>query len=348
MRGSSHARHHTCHAYTRTEYVLDVDWCDNESLASCSGDHQIHSGLAAHLHNFLADILTVLQLGRTPPVQRIKGHHDEVNVIRFDPSRHLLASGSDDKTVRIWSLVGLIGPRANDREPEEGEDVDDLDCRGGSIVLRGHQAHLTQLTWLPGSGVDGKKRVLASCVHLAPLLGEHADGPHSGDQNGIVKLWNIGSSQCTLLYNLERHSANIYGLAFRPAEGDVLAVADSDGRVTFWLPKVRSSARLNRVAIQARTERQASCRVRARRSRQWWCVRTRLASSSQPARRHRLRVYRRLPRWHHPSTSLTFPSSTPFDLLALDFEVCMTAVTFVVAVLLCAVLELQCGALLAN
>jgi WD40 repeat protein len=112
----------------------------------------------------------VLDVNRPNPVYRFRGHMDEVNQLRFDPSRSLLASGSDDKSVRVWSLVGLVGPRANDREAEEGEDLPDLECRGGTIALRGHTTEVTMIEWMPKGGMGGRKRLLASCVRLYPFL----------------------------------------------------------------------------------------------------------------------------------------------------------------------------------
>lgn len=67
--------------------VLDVDWLNSDTFASCSVDHMIY------MHS----------LDSHYPIRWYDGHEDEVNCLKFDPSGRLLASCSDDQTTRIWS-----------------------------------------------------------------------------------------------------------------------------------------------------------------------------------------------------------------------------------------------------
>lgn len=66
---------------------LDVDWKDEYNFASCSTDKLIY------MHNIDSPL----------PIRVYRGHEDEINCIKFDPSGTLLASCSDDYTARIWS-----------------------------------------------------------------------------------------------------------------------------------------------------------------------------------------------------------------------------------------------------
>ncbi|ROT72067.1 putative F-box-like/WD repeat-containing protein TBL1XR1 [Penaeus vannamei] len=68
--------------------ALDVDWQSNNSFASCSTDQCIH----------------VCQLGENRPIKSFQGHTNEVNAIKWDPQGNLLASCSDDMTLKIWSM----------------------------------------------------------------------------------------------------------------------------------------------------------------------------------------------------------------------------------------------------
>ncbi|XP_027059710.1 F-box-like/WD repeat-containing protein TBL1XR1-A [Pocillopora damicornis] len=67
--------------------ILDVDWQNNTSFASCSTDKIIH----------------VCKIGVEKPVKSFQGHTSEVNTIRWDPSGSFLASCSDDLSAKIWS-----------------------------------------------------------------------------------------------------------------------------------------------------------------------------------------------------------------------------------------------------
>ena len=68
--------------------TLDVDWRDDTQFATSSMDHMIY----------------VCELGKERPIKAFKGHSDEVNAIKWDPSGALLASCSDDYTCKVWSL----------------------------------------------------------------------------------------------------------------------------------------------------------------------------------------------------------------------------------------------------
>ncbi|XP_042370145.1 F-box-like/WD repeat-containing protein TBL1XR1, partial [Plectropomus leopardus] len=64
--------------------ALDVDWQSNNTFASCSTDMCIH----------------VCKLGQDRPIKTFQGHTNEVNAIKWDPTGNLLASCSDDMTLK--------------------------------------------------------------------------------------------------------------------------------------------------------------------------------------------------------------------------------------------------------
>jgi len=68
--------------------ILDVDWKDDITFATCSTDKQIY----------------VCQLGSPEPLIQFTGHEDEINIVKWDPESSLLASCSDDRTARVWSM----------------------------------------------------------------------------------------------------------------------------------------------------------------------------------------------------------------------------------------------------
>jgi len=71
-----------------SDAILDVDWKNADTFASCSSDRAIF----------------VSQLGRTDHVCKFLAHEDEVNAIRWSPDGRILASCSDDKTAKLWTL----------------------------------------------------------------------------------------------------------------------------------------------------------------------------------------------------------------------------------------------------
>uniref|UniRef100_A0A914WG50 Uncharacterized protein n=1 Tax=Plectus sambesii TaxID=2011161 RepID=A0A914WG50_9BILA len=67
-----------------TAPALDVDWQCDDTFASCSTDQCIH----------------VCKLGHDKPIKTFQGHQNEVNAIKWDPQGRVLASCSDDMTLK--------------------------------------------------------------------------------------------------------------------------------------------------------------------------------------------------------------------------------------------------------
>ena len=68
--------------------ALDVDWKDDTTFASCSTDKTVH----------------ICRVGAKIPLKTYRGHTDEVNAVKWDPSGSLLASCSDDCTAKVWDV----------------------------------------------------------------------------------------------------------------------------------------------------------------------------------------------------------------------------------------------------
>ncbi|XP_027769636.1 WD40 repeat-containing protein HOS15-like [Solanum pennellii] len=68
--------------------LLDVAWQNNDAFSTSSAESMIY----------------VCKVGENKPVKKFPGHQNEINSINWDPSGSLLASCSDDTTVKIWSM----------------------------------------------------------------------------------------------------------------------------------------------------------------------------------------------------------------------------------------------------
>ena len=68
--------------------ALDVDWQSEQTFASCSTDK----------------LIFVCEIGQTHPIKTFRGHTNEVNAIKWSPEATLLASCSDDMTLKVWTM----------------------------------------------------------------------------------------------------------------------------------------------------------------------------------------------------------------------------------------------------
>lgn len=185
----------------------------------------------------------MFNISRVSPVFRFKGHRDEVNVVKFSPCGTLLASCSDDSTIRIWSLRNIPGlTLSKGGKEKEGETrfIDEED-NAGVLVLEGHARDVHTIAWGPWKKGSQSPRLLASYVSsslsLSLLLTDESDRFLRASFDATARLWDADLGTC--LYTFSRHTDFVYSLGFSPGLGTYLATGSNDGKMCVWDIKVR-------------------------------------------------------------------------------------------------------------
>lgn len=202
-----------------TAPVLDLDWApggshDAPAFATSSTDK----------------LVLVCTVGASAPARSFVGHTDEVNTVRWAPRGALLASGSDDSTVRLWSVGGDGAPPP-----------------GAVATLAGHKKAVYALRWAPtgeGTANAGKAPMLARCAggkggrgssscsapppNLFPTL-----TPCSASLDHTARVWDPTSGRSRLTLGAGVHSGMLYALAWSPC-GEWIATAAADRLVAVW------------------------------------------------------------------------------------------------------------------
>ena len=162
-----------------------------------------------------------------------RGHTNNVGSLAFQPDRYLLASGSHDKTIRIWDMSDPDNPRhlrtlhghtenvetvawsPNGRTLASGSDDHTVrlwDPNTGSnfAVLRGHTNGVEPVVWSPNG------RMLAT-----------------GSYDDTIRIWNPNTG--IILRILRGHTNDLDALAFHP-NGQTLASGSTDTTIRLWNP----------------------------------------------------------------------------------------------------------------
>jgi WD40 repeat protein/DNA-binding XRE family transcriptional regulator len=157
-----------------------------------------------------------------------RGHTDGIRTIAFDPSGRLLATGSEDQTIRFWDtgtgecLAVLTGHTDWVRSIAFSPD--------GSLLASGSEDQTVRL-WNVESGTCCQ--VLHGHTQRVRAIAFPPQGAllASGGDDGSIRLWNTQTWQCSSV--LQEHTSYVRTLAFHPTK-EVLASGSEDRTIRLW------------------------------------------------------------------------------------------------------------------
>ena len=139
-------------------------------------------------------------------VNQFKGHNAKVfSVVWNKKIKDLVATGSDDGTVRIWSLNHMAITQTDSNASKN-----DVPLKLSSGVLSGHKSRVRGLLW-------------------------HKDAPWlliTSSWDATVRLWDTISMTCIQI--LDAHHSDVYGVSMHPERPFVIATTSRDTTVRIW------------------------------------------------------------------------------------------------------------------
>jgi WD repeat-containing protein 48 len=162
--------------------------------------------------------------------QTLGTHKDYVRALAFAPKANWLASGSFDKTIKVWDLKEMRStPIFTISEPALRTSIYALAVNSPGTILAAASPEKTIQLWDPRSRQQISQLVGHRDNVRSVVLSQ--DGSHllSASSDSTIKLWSIGEQRC--LHTFTHHNDSVWSLFSDHESLDVFYSGDRSGVV---------------------------------------------------------------------------------------------------------------------
>lgn len=208
---------------------------DGQILASGNKDRTLHIWnlpdeialpmLNGHI-NMSTTYLPYYAYRRRTSLKKSDGHVKAVTCLAINSRKKILASGSKDTTVRLWSW-----PRGMPLKTLKGHS-DNVCCLAfnGNFLISGGEDNTIQV-WNLTTGISVKTFTVNDSRITSLALSPDGQLAISGHEDGLIRLWSLKKGK--LLQILEGHTAKITCFTISP-DGKKLASGSHDHNIRVW------------------------------------------------------------------------------------------------------------------
>jgi WD40 repeat protein len=156
----------------------------------------------------------------------LEGHEAGVNCVAFSPDGNLIASGSDDQTVRVWEAGTGKEMMTLERHKSSVSSLA-FSSDGQKIISGSEDGTIVIWEFLIGdiTQIAGEESRV-NCIRVLP----EGNAFISGSEDGMIRIWDISGN---LLTTLSEHKGSVNSIALNLAEQQFLS-GSTDRTFKIW------------------------------------------------------------------------------------------------------------------
>lgn len=197
-----------------TEHINSLAFNRNKFFVSCSADKSLK--------------IWSLGVGDISSAKRtVIAHTKDASVVKVSPDGKIIASGSQDKTIKLWTT------KLKEKHILEGHrrGVWDLAFCGYERLLASSSGDLTIKLWLVDNGTC--VRTLEGHTQSILKIAWTKNNLLSAGNNGDIKIWNIRTGACLNTY--ENHEDKVWALHyFEKDDASYFVSGSADAKLLVW------------------------------------------------------------------------------------------------------------------
>ncbi len=208
----------TLHSFNRLPEAL---------LLSVKAGKQLQGAIIGVPNELKAETASTLQRVINTTQNRLEGHTGEVYSVNFSPDGQIIASASEDKTVKLWNREG------KELKPLEGHSD-----RVWSVSFSHNSQMIATASWDKTIKLWNRKgKVIATLEGHNDWVFSVSFSPDeqmiaSVSRDRKVILWGLDDKEIKRQWN-SKHENNVVDVSFRP-DGKTIATASDDGTAKLW------------------------------------------------------------------------------------------------------------------
>ncbi|WAL62333.1 WD40 domain-containing protein [Thermocoleostomius sinensis] len=202
---------------------------DGQTLASGGEDQLIR------LWDLSDARLTAIRNQYSYPVQKVlRGHLSRIWSLSFSPDGQLLASGSDDRTIKLWQCpTGFCSRTLFEISQEHADWIRAVTFSPNGEILASGTDDTTISLWNVATGELLRRLQGHEQSSWVWSVAFSPDGAMlaSSSSDCTIRLWQVNTAECLSI--LRGHSDTVFSVAFSP-DGKTLASGSRDHSIKLW------------------------------------------------------------------------------------------------------------------